>query len=477
MPGVVTMRFSDKGYTSGQADSVPSTYFEPRALQPLFFTQGIIGSERVAGFCAVSGGYVDLDNSDGGLDDLLFNHAIDGRRVVVKVGAEGAAYDDFETVFDGLAVGWSAREQKVTIELRDALADLDLPIQANNYAGSGGLEGGTDLTGKLKPVVFGLVRGTAPPLVDSASLIYDCHDGAVQDVLAVFDRGIAITEVGGAPAAGQFQQDLANGNFKLGGTPAGTVTADVRAGSNPAGFLVVLDQVLTKAGIATTKVPTFDRQNFPLSASIEVGVWVSVQSRSRRAVLNDLLATVGGYLAPDRVGMYRIGVFSTPGGAPEFTLTDAEIISIEQELPPRGVYPPNWRRRVGYKQNYTVQTDLAAAVTAAQRDFAREEFRVVTSEDAAVLTQHLYATDPDPVESLFDASSAASDEAARLLALYKTERRIYRILTKHQIFEYRMGQPGHITYPRWDLESGKDVRVISVDVDAARNQAVLRVFA
>lgn len=478
MTGVAPYYYSDRGFTTGVGHAPASTYFEPRVLQPLAYSESIIGRDRIAGGVAGAGGFIELDNSDGELDDLLLTHAIDGRRVVVKVGAPDFDYDDFETVFDGLADGWRSTEKRVRIDLRDTLADLDLPIQGNLYAGSGGLEGGDDLKDKPKPLLFGVARGIAPTLVDSTNLIYQVHDGVLQNVGNAYDRGVALTEVTSGLSAGEYQEDLPNGTFQLGGTPAGTVTANARTGpASPGGtFMAVLDLVLAKAGISTSQVHAFDRANFPSTA--DLGIYIAPAQRTRRSVIDELLVTVGGWLAAARSGsVLRVGVFTEPAGVPEFELTAAEIVAIEQELPPAGVYPPNWRRRVGYQKNYTLQNDIAAGATAAQRAFASQEFRIRTSSDAAVKTKHLYATDPEFIPALFEGTADALAESARLLGLYKGERRLYRVRTKYSIFEYRLGQLGKLTYPRWDLEAGKLCRVAHIDLDAARNECSLMVFS
>jgi hypothetical protein len=55
-------------------------------------------------------------------------------------------------------------------------ARCTLVVSTNTYAGTGGLEGGTDLKGKPKPRA-GATLNVSAPLVDSANLIYQVHDG------------------------------------------------------------------------------------------------------------------------------------------------------------------------------------------------------------------------------------------------------------------------------------------------------------
>ena len=78
------------------------------------------------------------------------------------------------------------------------------------------------------PLAFGRVLN-APAQMDNAfSLIYRVHNGPIAAVEAVYDGGLPLLKVAGNPAPGEFAERLSGGSFQLGGTPAFTVTADVR---------------------------------------------------------------------------------------------------------------------------------------------------------------------------------------------------------------------------------------------------------
>ncbi|MGH2173878.1 hypothetical protein ACQ1Z4_14290, partial [Enterococcus faecalis] len=85
---------------------------------------------------------------------------------------------------------------------------------------------------------FGSPQNISPVLLVPASLIYQAHDGAMQSIDAVYDRGAPLTGAGdvadyaalaaASVSSGQFKTCLALGLFKLGSAAAGTVTADVK---------------------------------------------------------------------------------------------------------------------------------------------------------------------------------------------------------------------------------------------------------
>ena len=96
-----------------------------------------------------------------------------------------------------------------------------------------------DLAGKPKPLLFGVVTNIAPPCVNTARLIYQVNDGTITSLDDVYDRGVALTlegtyaseadvlDDGQEPSAGMYKVYLAGGLFRLGSSPAGTVTAEM----------------------------------------------------------------------------------------------------------------------------------------------------------------------------------------------------------------------------------------------------------
>src|SRR5215216_2266887 len=182
-------------------------------------------------------GEIELINTAGDYDETIDRFTIDGRRVVIKVGRVDRPYATFRTLFDGTATGWHADRDVLRVPLRDNGYKLEVPASPSLYAGAGGLDGGDDLSGKRKPLTFGTVSNISPPLVIPSELLYQVHDGPVQAISAVYDRasGLAFQEDHASSAllrsasvlAGRYSTCLAEGHFRLGAAPVGTVTADV----------------------------------------------------------------------------------------------------------------------------------------------------------------------------------------------------------------------------------------------------------
>ncbi|MBW8034226.1 MAG: hypothetical protein FVQ79_00735 [Planctomycetes bacterium] len=477
---IIAQYYSDHGFTSEPGDMPADQYFEANVNQPLLFSRNMI-SDRIGGFVVLNNGAVELNNNDGALDSLLQTHGIDGRRVVVKVGRPDFNYDDFGVIFDGIASGWDSDEKVLRISLFDKLRHLERPIQPNTYFGTGGIEGGDDLKGKPKPLCFGEVFNIPAIQVDTANLIYQVHDGQINNVVAVYDRGVALAKVGGTPVGGEYSEDVVNGTFTLGGSPAGTVTADVRGSADP-GYVVVTSDIVkhiikTYGGLKDVDLDLNSFLIFFNDNTASVGIWLDTSQHIINDVINELMIGVGGFFGSDRFGKAQVGVFNSPSGQPKFTYTDEEISDIEQEPLPSSVNPAAWRIGVGYKRSYTVQTDIAGSVSASHRAFISQGLRAAFASNSTAQAMHLLATNPPVIPGLFVSEVDATAEAQRLVNLYSVDRNIYRIKTKYSIYDLKLNDVVRLDYPRWDLSGGKDGRIVSIDLDAKSNNATIRVFA
>lgn len=168
----------------------------------------------------------------------------EGREIVFHRGAPDDAFGAFVVAFKGTIEAVTWRRGKFTIALRDASHLLDAPLQTETYAGTGDVEGGSDVKGRKKPIAYGPNLNIAPVLLDSVLWIYGFGSGgAAQSVEAVKDRLQGKNAIGDittlslatltawAPAGptelGGYITDLANSSFRLGAGPDGPVTADV----------------------------------------------------------------------------------------------------------------------------------------------------------------------------------------------------------------------------------------------------------
>lgn len=472
-----TLRFSDHGFVTRPGDDPPNAWYEPRLVSALNFERHLFTGGRLEGRSVPGFGALTLNNADGGLDGLAAL-AWDGRRVRVWLGGDGFEVGEFGLVFDGTAEQVEFDDLVLTLRLRDLQARFEAEIVRAGYAGTGGVEGRQGLTGRPRPLCFGRVLRVPAVLVDPAALLYQVHDGPIAAVDAVYDRGLALTPVAGAPAAGQFRGDPATGCFNLGASPAGTVTADVRgdAPDGPGGGYVETAAGLVRR-IATARAGFADPGDLNLdgfaaldtAASAPVGLFVADET-ALVELLDALAGAVGGHYGFDRAGRLTVGRVAAPTPAAATEFGAAQILEIARVAVAR----PVWRQKLGHARYWrTLDADAVAwAVDDGTRADLAEAFRYATAEDSSIRARHLLAEEAVHDTALAFAADAEA-EAARRLALFGADRDAFRVRLKTQPFALDLGQTVRIHYPRYGLAGGRNLLVVGMVEDAAVNEVTL----
>lgn len=187
----------------------------------------------------------------------FFDRAYADARVRFWEGEVGDPFHLFTLVYDGLiAANPDVRDGIASFTARTDAAWLDVPL-LSLYEGTGGVEGDADKTGQVKPLVFGSVRFADAALIDAVNLIYQVHDGAVDDITATYDRVASLGTSSGDYAsfsaleaatvpAGGWATCLALGLVRLGAPPDGRVAFDVENGTGLPG--AVIEAVAEVAG-------------------------------------------------------------------------------------------------------------------------------------------------------------------------------------------------------------------------------------
>lgn len=479
-------------FITNPSDTLSNTPFWGTVQKALRFDRSIIGGQ---GFGDVTAGWGELEliNAEGDYDYLIGNYAIDGRRVVVKIGAAGGAYNGFRTLFDGTATDWEPQEDVLRVFLRDNAYKLEVPASPNLYGGTGGLDGTEELKGKRKPRAFGPVANVTPPALIPTELVYQVNDGPVSAITAVYDRAVVLAAAGdyttaallraasigaagsgAAIEAGEYATCLAAGIFRLGGSPVGTITCDCE-GDAPGGLYVdstadiVKRLIVGTAGLADPgeiSQPSFDAFNADQPAP--VGYWIADGSEvTVQQVVSELLTGAGGFGGFRRNGRFEIQVFKEPSGIPTARYDKIDLIEISRERLPGDLSPTPWRFRVQWGRNWTVQTDVdgQAGVIPARVAFLREEVRLAEASDQRIRADRPLGKDIEPGLSFFAEEGAAEAEAQRRLALYSKASGLYRMKFRNRAFIHDIGDVVLVTYPRWDLVSGRLLRLVSISED------------
>ena len=473
----VSLHLGDAGYVTGPAENPANQYFEPRLVSALnferhLFQSGSLGGRSVPGF-----GTLELNNADGGLDAWA-GYAFDGRRVRVWLGGEGFSFTEHGLIFDGTAEQIEFDDTIVRVLLRDLQRHFEAPLQATTYAGTGGLEGGDALKGKPKPLTFGRAFHVEPAAVDPVNLIYQVHDGAIEDVDACFDQGLALTKATAPPLAGQFSVDTAAGTLTLGTSPAGTVTAHVRGDKTGGNYVetaadLVRRIAVSRAGFADPG--DLDAAAFTVLASAApapIGLHVAGETEIQDA-LDTIVAAIGAHYGFNRDGKLTVGRLDAPSATVTATFDETQILELERQ--PTTL--PIWRQRIGYQRYWRALRggDIAASASDATKADLTEEYRLEEAENTSVQTTYLLAED-DRRDTALALKTDAVAEASRLLGLFGVRRDMLRVRVKTQPFALEPGQTVTITYPRHGLSGGRAFVIVGMVEDSAINEVTLELW-
>lgn len=478
---------SNEGFTTEPTDTPSSQHFLAQVDNPLSFETSILSNGEFGGGNQ-SFGAIYIANGNGELD-YLENLYWSSRRVVVKAGIKGFPYAGYSIVFDGVANDeLEGNDDGFVLTIRDNRSKTDNYVFSANYLGTGGAEGGADLANKPKPMSFGSLFNIEPILVDSFNLVYQFHDGSALAVDKLRDAGIELINDGDvaniitapAPAAGHYITQLSGGYIKLGATPAGRITADVR-GDNAGGFVsaaphIVERIVKTRLGIHSLSDSEVDSGALNILAEVTpgaTGVFIT-EPIAASQVVDQLIFPLGAYWTFSRIGLLTVGEIKAPTDSTD----DLNLDNIEQEgMSLESNVAPAWRISVGYKPSWTLQgaDELAGATTDETRDFVSQAFRYVTFEDTAIRAKNI-----DSRERVINTYLTTKDDAdallARLVQIYSVRRKVYEVTTYRTIFRVSLGDAVNLTYDRFGLNSGKNFLVVGEAVEAETGAARFRLW-
>lgn len=413
-----------------------------------------------------------MDYGFDGRDITLFIGPIDG-----QVDTDFVTI--FDGIIDRLTID---NNNTINLTFRDFSKKLDKPIQAVNYSSgetitfttntSKTIPVATNLANTPKPIVFGGVFNIEPVLLNAQYLVYQVSAEQINAITAVYDRGIRLTLGTG------YRVDLTKGIIELINNPSGTITCDVQGVFTQTSFSTpgpvsysnnlgqIVREICYRAGISATKL-----QKFPYSCNVSVGVYIKDRTNSLD-VIDELMSSVNGFIYFDTTGNLIItslvvannsigskvgnttatlaygdmvyltdpaidGYIIASNTVPETTVNYslsalanvyilvpyntpyiADSNTIIGDINIRAFNIPNFRTKVGYKKNYTVQTDVASAILAADREFMAAEYRVSTAEDLALQSRFLSSIERISQDSTLISSTQADSLAKGLLARY-----------------------------------------------------------
>jgi hypothetical protein len=446
----ITRYFSNYAYITGPSETPANQPYEDILASTPSFRMSIDAPLAV--------GDLEIRNENGERDSWL-DDGWDGRAITMYLGDPNWARADFRTILTGIIEDIaSADRSKLAFSVRDRKEKLNVPVQTALYSGGA-------IDNQPKPLACGQPANITPVLIDPANLIYQVHDGAIYDILGVRDKGVAVA----------FTEDLATGTFALSASPDGSITCDV-VGANPSGTSPQSPADIIQYLVTREILTTGDIDAASFAAFAPGGLNIGLYLRERRNlvdVVDEIVATAGGYWYFDRSGKLKLWRLDSPTGTAvaEFDADDIEaggLRIIRRELP---VY----RQRLGVDRNWTIQgaDDLAATIT--DREIYAQEFaQIRLIENSGIKTAHPAALEPDVVPTLYRGFDV--DEEARRATLRAVPRHVYEARMTGGAFQLNLGDEIKLTHPRFGFESGANAIVIGIEEAPSRNRVTLELW-
>lgn len=476
---------STANFVTSPTDTPAHIAFDPALEDPGSIGFHVFSNGETTGDTQIEKGEMIVKNADGAFDAWV-NYGFDGRPIVVRQGSGGAYPSSFPVVFVGTVEGVQTQGNKVIVSIRDKQRLFDEPALTNTYGGTNALPNGVDGTandikGKTKPKTFGKVFNVSPPQVNTSKLTFQVNDGAVASIDA-YDRGVALTLSSDYATStalnaatlttGTYATCLAEGFFRLGGSPTGTVTADVVQGAT-AGVRTaaqLLTALALSAGLSGAEISAADATALDALNSTEVGCYIE-KDDTFKDHMDAIASSIGAWYCFDGAGVMRMGRLSDPSTMTSaLDIAEYDLIGRPERRYGRSSGLPAYRVVVNHTKIYTTQeSDVAGSVTDARREFLKNEYRNEKAEDISVKTQFKLAQVLE-VPTLLTSSSAASTEAARLLGLFKPRRDFFEVVVPSALAQsvgLRLGSCVTLFYNRFGLSGGKKFVTLGIRYELA----------
>lgn len=299
---------------------------------------------------------------DSALVTALMAHYWRDAAITVDAGDEKGALSRRLT---GTVADIASSEGQISLALADPSKLIDKPLLGAGFAGTGGIEGASEATGRPKRRSWGLVFNVELQLLDKVNNIFEAGDpskplhafDAVRDkgragsmVVLAWQGSIAATFAAlqaSAPAQGGCVAAPSIACVKWWTIPAGPLTADIR-GENAGGYVETVVGIAAKMLAAVAGPAIHDQAAAEALRPAVCGVHVASPTDTVAQALDRLFLGVSLFwvLKPDAT--IRIGEWAWKAPVASF---EAEFIGRERLL------PPVKSRIVGYRRNHRVHSD------------------------------------------------------------------------------------------------------------------------
>jgi len=470
---IALLRLASAGYSSVPVGSADVATWSPRILGDVELSQSAIDALGLGGRTALTVAAIDLADADGFSADLARYDLANGRAITIRTAEVldpratdvGTAHSGTSKVFAGTVTAIErAPKMRARIAVSDATDRLNTLLQPNLFAGTGGLEGQSDLKGRPKPVALGALFNVQPVYLGLHNLgagslpTYATHWRAIQAHTAIRIRGVAQTLVTGAPGVGQARDFPGSGCFQLGASPDGDVTADVQ-GDNVGGYVsstaTVLRRMLETLGGGFLSAE-FDASAWSIADADlpgAIGFYQDATPTSVQAAAEAMLASCGAILSGDRQGRLRLCDPIPLDTAPQFEIPAAVILDLAPGVLPATLNPTPRAIEVQWRRNWFPLSNLAGSVTTADRQLLAGGASVAAATSSTITTRVALQRTLS-FQGLYAAEADALARAERWRDWLQRGPQVVTFVTDRLLGQVEVGMLGRVTYPAYGLENG-----------------------
>lgn len=199
---------------------------------------------------------------------------------------------------------------------------------------------------------------------------------------------------------------------------------------------------------------------------------------SIKDVLKMLVDSVCGWVIPNYDGKLTFGRLKEPSATSVLSLTKTLV---QDDITCVLDRAPNLSTTIGSRKNWSRHADneLAGSLSVANKEMLKAEFRFVRSKLGVVDSVYIHADAAAVRQTLFSAATDAEYESSRLAGLYFKPRYFYEVSALLNISSAISLNPGDtitLTYPRFDLATGKRLLVVGITVKFSSNIVKLKLW-
>jgi hypothetical protein len=423
---------------------------------------------------AISFGDIEIANSSGQYDSWLDNVWVN-KPIKIYIGslpATGVSNTllDFELIFDGVVADIDSKSRsELNIKIRDKLQKLNTSVSedllGNYFQGTIVSETTTvnQFRNNLKPLVFGEVHNITPLLTDPTLLEYMVNAEAVEQIIEVRDNGVPVPfEISGTVV-------IPPGSFRLLRAPVGAITCSVQGVKRTVNI-----QNSTAVDIYTNTVSNtiatllkfygeqleyteLDNTSFQNLGTEAVGVYIS-DRQNVLSICQEIAKSSGLIVSTTRTGKVKLVDLKIPVSA-NINIQDSDMLLNSLQLVEK--LPVIAAVKLGYAKNWTVQNNLLTGIPEQHKVLYSTEWLESTSKDAASKIAYEITVEPTLESTYLIDKTQADAVALKKLQLFKTQRRIYRMVCTAKFLNVQVGDAVTLTTTRFGLNSGSVGLVVS----------------